>query len=121
MCDILFIAETWRQDREGVVELAMEGPIEVRKRLHKALLKANAVKVVDVFKSWDVDGDSDGVISKRDFRRALVPLLKIAAGPEAVCGLEPAKKEKVETPKPGSVEVEDVAASSGVPRSRSRS
>ena len=36
------------------------------------MLTTNAVRVIDLFRDWDEDGD--GVVSKREFRRAM-PML----------------------------------------------
>ena len=38
----------------------------------KTALKANATRIIDLFKEWDEDGD--GTVSKKEFRRA-VPML----------------------------------------------
>ena len=55
---------------------------ELRRTLNRQVLKAHAAKVIAVFQSWDLDGD--GAISKREFRRAVQPLLNLPAGPEAL-------------------------------------
>ena len=55
---------------------------ELRRTLNRQVLKAHAAKVITVFQSWDLDGD--GAISKREFRRAVQPLLNLPAGPEAL-------------------------------------
>ena len=44
------------------------------------MLRENAVRVIDVFKEWDEDGD--GLVSKREFRRAIAAL-----GYEASCAV----------------------------------
>ena len=54
-------------------------PIELRRALQKQVLKATAKRVIDIFNSWDEDGD--GIITKREFRRAIIPLLNIPAQP----------------------------------------
>jgi Ca2+-binding EF-hand superfamily protein len=55
---------------------------ELRRTLNRQVLKAHAAKVIAVFQSWELDGD--GAISKREFRRAVQPLLNLPAGPEAL-------------------------------------
>ena len=42
-------------------------PLDLRRQLHKQVLKANAARVIDVFRSWDEDGD--GRINLIEFSR----------------------------------------------------
>ena len=53
------------------VKLDMESAVPLADQLRLILFK-NAVRVIDLFKSWDTDGD--GTISKKEFRRAMVAL-----------------------------------------------
>ena len=41
------------------------------------MLTTNAVRVIDLFREWDEDGD--GIVSKKEFRRAM-PLLGLQVG-----------------------------------------
>jgi len=41
------------------------------------VLTTNAVRVIDLFREWDEDGD--GIVSKKEFRRAM-PLLGLQVG-----------------------------------------
>ena len=59
--------------------MSTSAPIELRRALQKQVLKATAKRVIDIFNSWDEDGD--GIITKREFRKAIIPLLNIPAQP----------------------------------------
>jgi len=43
----------------------------------RRVLTTNAVRVIDLFREWDEDGD--GIVSKKEFRRAM-PLLGLQVG-----------------------------------------
>eukprot|EP00665_Eupelagonemidae_sp_cell47_P001441 gene1441-8518_t len=47
------------------------GPLSVKQQL-RAILGANAVRVIDLFRDWD--DDSSGTIDKKEFRRAVATL-----------------------------------------------
>uniref|UniRef100_A0A7S3BR19 EF-hand domain-containing protein n=1 Tax=Haptolina ericina TaxID=156174 RepID=A0A7S3BR19_9EUKA len=63
--------------------ISQEADSDVMHQLREALT-ANAVRVIDLFREWDEDGD--GVIDKLEFRRAL-PMLGLHAPLETVDAL----------------------------------
>eukprot|EP00966_Prymnesium_polylepis_P141487 3267500-Prymnesium_polylepis.1 len=61
--------------------LHVDEDIDVQQQLRDALM-VNAVRVIDLFREWDEDGN--GAVDKFEFRRAL-PLLGLHAPQEQVC------------------------------------
>ena len=52
-------------------DLDEEGDVSVADQLRDALVN-NAVRVIDLFREWDEDGD--GTVSKKEFRKAIIHL-----------------------------------------------
>jgi hypothetical protein len=64
-------------------DLFQNGDRSVQEQLRDALV-ANSLRVIDLFREWDEDGN--GVISRSEFRRAL-PILGLRAAPQAINAL----------------------------------
>ena len=70
-------------------------------QLREALAK-NAVRVIDLFKEWDADGD--GTVSKAEFRRAM-PMLGVEVAPEVIDTLF----DRFDPDKSGSIEMGEIS------------
>ena len=65
------------------VDLDEDSDKPIQDQLRDVLVN-NAVRVIDLFKEWDEDGD--GTVSKKEFRRAM-PMLKFEAPRKAIDAL----------------------------------
>ena len=67
----------------GAIDLKEDSDLPVQQQLREALV-AQAVRVVDLFKEWDENGD--GTVSKEEFRKAM-PMLGLDVSREEIDAL----------------------------------